>query len=151
MLSFDHFSEFLQRKKTQLQQVEEQTEVLQKNIMENKCELWLDSILTRILLAYGLLDREFVSFRIERHDKKLLRASDYINIVHITNRAIQEYGSCLGLSYGADFPSTVEQADILCYAFYSWRKVEVMFQAKGYLVEVKVYGNGDRDLVIHLQ
>lgn len=152
MLSFNQYSDFLQRKKTQLQEVEDQTEILQNNIMENKCELWLDPILTRILLAYGLLEREFAAFRIERKDKSLLRPEDFISTITISNKVMREYGPLIGIATsGRDFPSTDEQAEILCHAFQNWQKVETLFKEKGYRVDVKTYGNRDRDLIVYLE
>lgn len=150
MLSANNFSDFLHSKKEQLKQVESQCETIQQNILDKKCEVWLDSILSRVLLCYGLLDRTSVSFYVPWANKYFPRIEDFSPIIKLCNKVIKNYGSVLGLSYSSDFPSNDEQAEILWNAFQNRDRMVQMFQEKGYRVELELRRNR-MNLTVYLE
>ena len=141
MLPAKSFVKFIALQKEKLAQVEEQYESITRNIKYNWKTLWLDPILTRVFLAGALSNLSSIDFRVPMEtDTYKASVDDYLPIIQMTERTMQEVAPILGITKSDAFPSTLEQAEILELAFKSKGELLTMFQEKGYKVEMKLLG-----------
>lgn len=147
MLQAQDFIAFAKTQKEKFARVNAQSFVLQKNLINQQIDMWLDSILTRVLLCASIRDCEYVDFRIKLgvEGEIPVQDEDYHPLAIVTDKTMKEFGLIVGMSYNDDFPSVSEQIQILREAFCSnYSALEKMFTEKKYKTEKRRLGLGTK-------
>lgn len=147
MLQAKDFIIFSQLQKEKLARIDMQYNTLRENAARQQEDMWLDAILTRILLCASIRNCDYVDFRIRLgvDNEDPVQYEDYYSLVLITDKAIKEVGLTLGIPQGEDFPSVSEQIQILKDAFCSnYVTVDRVFTDKKYKTEKRKLGLGTK-------